>query len=65
MRAIKDFDFEASGDVTESIYDLVTKSAIASLTYKSGAVAYLSDAKLLADVALKVDNMNSKYTFRR
>jgi hypothetical protein len=61
--SLKDFDFEASGDVTESIYDLVIKSAIASLTYKSGAVAYLSDAKLLADVALKVDNMNSKYTF--
>jgi hypothetical protein len=61
---INDLDFEGSGNVTESLYDFVTKTNIEELTYKSGAVAYLSKAKLKADINLAVDNINSKYTFK-
>lgn len=62
--SIVGLDFEGSGDVTEDVYDFVTKTAIEKLTYKSGAIAYLSDAKLNAEVNLNVDNAKSKYTFR-
>lgn len=62
--SVLDLDFVGSGDVTQDIYDLVTKTSIAELTYKSGAVAYLSKAKLKADINLQVDNKNSKYTFK-
>lgn len=61
---IHDLDFEGSGDVTESLYDFITKTSIAELTYKSGAVAYLTKAKLNADMNISVDNTNSKYTFK-
>lgn len=62
--SVLDLDFEGSGDVTQDIYDLVTKTSIAELTYRSGAVPYLSKAKLDATVNLQVDNKASKYTFK-
>lgn len=61
---IHDLDFEGSGNVTDALYDFVTKTSIAELTYKSGAVAYISKAKLNADVNISVDNAASKYTFK-
>ncbi|MFN8323552.1 MAG: AsmA-like C-terminal region-containing protein [Chitinophagales bacterium] len=61
---IHDLDFEGSGNVADDIYDLITKTSIAELTYKSGAVAYLSKAKLNAEMNLSVDNLNSKYAFK-
>ncbi|HWB62662.1 MAG TPA: AsmA-like C-terminal region-containing protein, partial [Chitinophagales bacterium] len=61
---IHQLNFEGSGDVTQDIYDLATKTSIAGLTYKSGAVPYLSSAKLDAEINLSVDNKNSKYTFK-
>lgn len=61
---IHDLDFEGSGDITQDVYDLITKTSIAELTYQTGAVAYLSKAKLNADMNLSIDNANSKYTFK-
>ncbi len=61
---IHKLNFEGSGDVTDALYDFVTKTSIAELTYRSGAVAYLSKAKLDADMSISVDNTNSKYTFK-
>ncbi len=61
---IHELNFEGSGNVTDALYDFVTKTSIAELTYKSGAVAYLSKAKLNADMSISVDNANSKYTFK-
>ncbi|MES2620733.1 MAG: AsmA-like C-terminal region-containing protein [Bacteroidota bacterium] len=61
---IIDIDFEGSGDVTENLYDFITKTSIAELTYKSGAVAYLSKAKLNAELNISVDNAAGKYTFK-
>lgn len=61
--SVKDLDFSGSGDVTTDVYDFITKTEIASLTYRSGAVAYLSAAKIKADNTVKIDQKNSKYTF--
>lgn len=61
---INGFYFEGSGDVTSNLYDFDTKTNIAELTYRSGAVAYLSKAKLDATISLAVDNTNNKYTFK-
>lgn len=60
---LQKLNFEGSGDVSESIYDLLTKTSIAALTYRSGSVSYLKNVKLDADVTVRVDNINSKYTF--
>ncbi len=61
--SVQDLDFSGSGDVTTDVYDFITKTEIASLTYRSGAVAYLSAAKIKADNTVKIDQKNSKYTF--
>ncbi len=61
---IHDLDFAGRGDVTSDLYDFVTKTNIAELTYRSGAVSYLSRAKLDAEINVSVDNANSKYTFK-
>lgn len=61
--SVQDLDFSGSGDVTSDVYDFITKTDIASLTYRSGAVAYLSAAKIKADNTIKIDQKNSKYTF--
>ena len=61
---IKGLDFEGSGDVTQDLYKLVTKTSIASVTVKSGAVSYLSNAKLEAHNDIDVDQRNSKYSFK-
>ncbi|MCW5907459.1 MAG: AsmA family protein [Chitinophagales bacterium] len=62
--ALTGFNFEGSGDVTKDVYDFVTKTSVAELTYKSGAVTYLNKAKLAADVNLSVENAKNKYSFR-
>ena len=62
---IHTLNFEGSGNVTETLYDFMTKTNIAELTYRSGAVAYISKAKLTADMNISVDNTNSKYTFNQ
>lgn len=61
---IHDLNFEGGGDVTQDLYDLVTKTSVAELTVKSGGVAYLSKAKLDAVLNLSIDKPNSKYTFK-
>ena len=61
---ITDLDFEGSGDVTADLYDFVSKTSIAELSYRSGAVPYLSNTKLNAEINISVDNAESKYTFK-
>lgn len=61
---ISDLDFEGSGNVSDAVYDFVTKTEINELSYKSGAVPYLNKAKLSAQMNISVDNINNKYTFK-
>ncbi len=62
--SIQDMDFEGSGDVSKDIYLLETKTKIAELTAKSGAVAYLSRVKVDAKNDIEIDQKNAKYTFK-
>lgn len=62
--SLEDFNFSGSGDVTQDIYKLQTKTSIGSLTFKSGALAYLSKAKIEAKNDIDVDQKNSKYSFK-
>ena len=61
---LDDLNFEGKGDLTRDIYDLITKTTIASTTVKSGGTTYLSKTKIDAAVDLVVDNKASKYTFK-
>ncbi len=61
---VHDLSFEGSGNVTDALYDFVTKTSIAELSYRSGAVAYVSQAKLNAEMNISVDNAAGKYTFK-
>jgi hypothetical protein len=63
--SIGDLNFSGSGDVTQDLYKLSTQTSIASLTFRSGAVSYLSSAKLSAKNDIDVDQKNSKYTFAK
>lgn len=57
-------DFQGSGNITQDLYDLNTKTKIGELTIKSGGISYLSRAKVEATVNIGVDNLNDKYTFK-
>lgn len=61
---LDNLNFEGSGDVTQDVYDLITKTTIASATVKSGGVAYLAKTKVDAAINLVVDSKNGKYTFK-
>jgi hypothetical protein len=61
---LDNLNFEGKGDLTQDIYDLITKTTIASTTVKSGGTTYLSKTSIDAAIDLVVDNKNSKYTFK-
>jgi hypothetical protein len=61
---LDNLSFEGKGDLTQDIYDLITKTTIASTTVKSGGTTYLSKTSIDAAIDLVVDNKNSKYTFK-
>ena len=52
------------GHFTESVFDLVTKSAMDALTLKYGGMAYLSKVKTNLDATFNIDTKNSKYTLK-
>lgn len=60
---IKDLDHSGSGNFTEDIVDVKTKTLIEELTVISGGVAYLNRVNTSADFDLTLDNPNAKYTF--
>ncbi len=61
---IRDLDHVGKGDFTESIYDIATKTNIAGLTFGSGGMSYLSNARVKADVTLNADMNQSKFTLK-
>ncbi len=61
---INDLNHSGSGDFTEDIYDLVTKTNIGGLTAKSGGISYLKNAKTDADVTVTADMKNMKFTLK-
>ena len=63
LAIIKNLNFEGSGDVTEDIYDFMTKTTIDELTYRRGLVSYLSKAKITGNNTISIDKKNNKYSF--
>lgn len=62
--ALKDLDHNGQGAFTQDIFDLITKTAVGSITAKSGGIAYLNKAKADIDLTLSADIPNSKYTIK-
>lgn len=56
-------NFNLSGDMTEDITDLVTKTVIDELNLTMDNVAYFKNANVEADAIIKADLANNKYTF--
>jgi hypothetical protein len=60
---IKNFNFNLSGDMTEDVTDLVTKTTIEALDLEMEKIKYFKKTNIEADATIKADLANSKYTF--
>ncbi len=56
-------NFNLSGDMTQDVTDLVTKTVIDELNLTMDNVAYFKKANVEADAIIKADLANNKYTF--
>lgn len=56
-------NFNLSGDMTEDITDLVTKTVIDELNLTMDNIAYFKKANVEADAVIKADLANYKFTF--
>lgn len=62
--AIKNLNHSGSGDFSADILDLKTQTNIDALTVKFDSVGYFNKNKIEMKLVLKMDNINSKYTFQ-
>lgn len=62
---LQDVNHSGSGDFTQDLFTLSTKTQIAKTNMWYGAVKYLSDANAKLDADLEMDMKNSKYTFKQ
>jgi hypothetical protein len=60
---ITNFNFNMSGDMTEDVTDLVTKTTIESLDLEMESIQYFKKANIEVDATIKADLANNKYTF--
>ncbi|HTJ49168.1 MAG TPA: AsmA family protein, partial [Cyclobacteriaceae bacterium] len=56
--------YSGKGDFKNDVFDLETKTEIKSLTFDYGAVCYLSQKQVWADMILSVDMATQKYTLK-
>ncbi|MGB3073955.1 MAG: AsmA-like C-terminal region-containing protein, partial [Chitinophagales bacterium] len=61
---LKDVNHSGSGDFTQDLFTLSTKTNIASVFAIYGGVSYLNGVKTDLKADLEMDMKNSKYTFR-
>lgn len=61
---IVNLNHSGSGNFTESIYDLATKTTADKFTASSGGVKYLNEVETDIDFTINIDMPNSKYTFK-
>ncbi|HMT28548.1 MAG TPA: AsmA-like C-terminal region-containing protein [Bacteroidia bacterium] len=59
------FNHQGSGDFTQDLFTLSTKSEIASLTMAYGGINYIYKAKATLEADLEMDMIQSKYTFKK
>jgi len=60
---ITNFNFHLSGDMTEDVTDLVTKTTIEALDLEMESIKYFKKTNIEIDATIKADLANSKYTF--
>ncbi len=63
LAVLKDLDHSGTGDFTEEIVNLKTKTTIKELTFKMDDVAYLSRVNTEADVDFSLNQTEFKFTF--
>jgi hypothetical protein len=61
---ISGLDHEGSGDFTEDVFTLSTKTKAASADFTYASIPYLVNAQTDIDADIQIDNSNSKYSFR-
>ena len=61
--SIKNLNFTLSGDMTEDVTELVTKTTIEALNLKMENIGYFKNTVFDIDATVKADLANSKYTF--
>ena len=61
---IAGLDHEGSGDFTEDVFTLSTKTRATSADFTYAAVPYLTNARTDIDADIRVDNSSSKYSFK-
>lgn len=62
--AIQRMNHQGSGDFTQDIFDMTTRSEIEKLTVNYDGVEYMTDKKLMADVTMNMNLSDSKYSFK-
>jgi hypothetical protein len=63
LAVINDLDHQLTGDFTQDVFDIVSTTEIAQLTYKMDGVNYLNKAKFGTDFNASINMPLSKYTF--
>lgn len=61
--SIKNLNFTLSGDMTEDVTDLVTKTTIEALNLEMENIGYFKNTVFDIDATVQADLANSKYTF--
>ena len=62
---MKALDHVGSGDFSNDLFDLVTKTGCKSLTLSKGNLTYLRNANMSYDAVLSADMLNQKFSFKK
>ena len=62
---LKELDHTGSGDFSNDLFDLVTKTSCKSMTLANGNVTYLCKANVMYDATLSADLLNNKYSLKK
>ncbi|WP_442794616.1 AsmA-like C-terminal region-containing protein [Pelobium manganitolerans] len=60
---LKDVNHSGTGDFTQDLFTLKTESDVKHVTMKYGAIPYLNDVQLSADLPIDMDLKNMKFSF--
>jgi uncharacterized protein involved in outer membrane biogenesis len=61
---VKGLNHDGSGDFTQDVFDLRTKTTIDTVTTSFDGVEYLTDKKVEIDATVTISEESSKYTFK-
>jgi uncharacterized protein involved in outer membrane biogenesis len=64
LLSLKGLNHTGSGDFTQDVFDLTTRTTADSLTAEYDGTAYLSDKRVEMDMIISISEEYSKYTFK-